>query len=200
MQLSNRQRKMMVWRLVLFSGLVVHKVIWELLKTKSDAPSTPKTQAARTGVKSLIKLAKVAVLAGLAVQTLFLNLFPFRRDSIVRRALGGMLFLAGLATAVAGRLHLGDNWANIEDRQVLPQQSLVTEGIYRLIRHPIYTGDMLLLVGVQLALNSRLVFAAAPLIGVTVRQAIVEESILAGSFPTYQEYRKRTKRFVPYIL
>jgi protein-S-isoprenylcysteine O-methyltransferase Ste14 len=154
----------------------------------------------KMSLKSLLKLVKVAVLAFLVIQTLFLNLFPFRRDSIWRRAFGGALFFGGLMTAIAGRLHLGDNWANIEDYQVLPEQALVTKGVYRYIRHPIYAGDMFLLVGLQLALNSKLVFAMlAPLL-VIAKQAVAEESILAKQFPTYDEYKSQTKRFIPFLL
>jgi len=151
-------------------------------------------------LKAILKVIKVAVLAGLVIQTLFLNLLPFRRDSIWRRALGGLLFFGGLMTAIAGRVHLGDNWANIEDYQVLPEQSLVTKGIYRYIRHPIYAGDMFLLVGLQLALNSKLVFAMFAPSLVIAKQAVAEESILAKQFPTYDKYKAQTKRFIPFVL
>ena len=67
--------------------------------------------------------------------------------------MGLILYTAGLAIAIIGRIELGKNWANIEDYQVLHEQKLVDKGMYRLIRHPIYSGDILLIFGLELALN-----------------------------------------------
>jgi protein-S-isoprenylcysteine O-methyltransferase Ste14 len=189
-----------VWRLVLCLGLVVHKLIWEFLKQSNKGANPAHKPPVTERVKSILKIIKVVVLASLVIQTLFMNLFPFKRDSFWRRAIGGALFFGGLITAIAGRLHLGNNWANIEDYQVLPQQSLVTSGIYRYVRHPIYAGDMLLLVGLQLALNSKLLFAMFVPLLIIGKQAIAEESILAKKFPTYDDYSSQTKRFIPYVI
>jgi len=75
------------------------------------------------------------------------------------RTVGLLIYLGGLALAIAGRLGLGSNWVDLEDSRVLPRHAVVSSGIYRFIRHPIYTGDLLLLAGLQLALNSWLVVA-----------------------------------------
>jgi protein-S-isoprenylcysteine O-methyltransferase Ste14 len=95
---------------------------------------------------------------------------------------------------------LGKNWVDLEDYQVLPEQLLVTEGIYRYVRHPIYTGDVLLLVGLELALNSWLVVAVLIPLAVFVRQALAEEALLSRVFPEYAAYCQRTKRFIPFLV
>ncbi|HEV8525468.1 MAG TPA: hypothetical protein VGQ71_13300, partial [Terriglobales bacterium] len=66
-------------------------------------------------------------------------------------------------------------------------------------RHPIYVGDLLLLVGLELALNSWLVMAVLGLVPFVLRKAILEERILAERLPGYGEYIRRTKRFIPYV-
>jgi protein-S-isoprenylcysteine O-methyltransferase Ste14 len=111
-----------------------------------------------------------------------------------------MIFLTGLLMAVLGRLQLGRNWLDLEDSHVLPDQSLTTGGIYAYIRHPIYAGDILLLIGLELALNSWLVLAVLVPLAVVVRQVLTEESLLSNVFPGYESYRKRTKRFIPFIV
>ena len=103
---------------------------------------------------------KALVLAFVAFQTLFLDLLPIYERPHHFRIIGTGIYFVGLATAVIGRLQLGKNWLDLEDYQLLAGQSLVTHGIYRYIRHPIYTGDILLLVGLELALNSWLVLAS----------------------------------------
>ena len=87
----------------------------------------------------------------------------------------------------------------LEDYRVLPEQSIVNRGIYGYIRHPIYTGDILLLFGLELALNSWLVLGVPVLIIIIVRQALAEEEILSKSFSDYDAYRARTNRFIPFI-
>jgi protein-S-isoprenylcysteine O-methyltransferase Ste14 len=104
-----------------------------------------------------------------------------------------------LGTAVLGRVQLGKNWIDLEDYRVLPEQSLTTKGIYRYIRHPIYSGDILLLTGLELALNSWLVVVVFVPMIVAVKQALAEEALLARVFPAYGEYCRRTKRFIPFI-
>jgi protein-S-isoprenylcysteine O-methyltransferase Ste14 len=83
---------------------------------------------------------------------------------------------------------------------VLPEHSLVQHGLYRYVRHPIYTGDLLMLAGLQLALNSWLVLAVALAAVVVVRQSRVEEAMLARHMPGYPVYRARTKRFIPFVV
>lgn len=185
-------------RLVLVSGLIFHKLIWEVMKKKGN-PGSPHPPF-RVSFKSVVKLLKVIVLAFLVLQTLFLDLFPISGHPALLRVIGTGLFFMGVAVAVAARLQLGKNWVNIEDYQVLPKQSLITGGIYRYVRHPIYAGDILLLVGLELALNSWLVLAVFIPLFVVIRQALDEEALLSRVFPDYAAYCIRTKRFIPFLL
>jgi protein-S-isoprenylcysteine O-methyltransferase Ste14 len=185
-------------RIVLFLGLVFHKFLWELLKAQDGRRKT-RSQAQGFIGKWFIKALKLLVLLFFAVQTLFLDLFPIAQEPANLRILGTVIYFVGLGTAVLGRVQLGKNWVDLEDYQVLPDQSLTTSGIYRYIRHPIYTGDILLLTGLELALNSWLVLVAFVPLVVGVKQALAEEALLTGVFPGYAEYCRRTKRFIPFI-
>jgi protein-S-isoprenylcysteine O-methyltransferase Ste14 len=185
-------------RIVLFLGLVFHKLLWELLKVRDRRRKTRSRAQGFIG-KWLIKPLKLLVLLFFAVQTLFLDLFPIAEEPATLRIWGTVIYFVGLGTAVLGRVQLGKNWVDLEDYQVLPDQSLTTSGIYRYIRHPIYTGDILLLTGLELALNSWLVVVAFVPLAVAVKQALTEEALLARIFPGYADYCRRTKRFIPFI-
>jgi protein-S-isoprenylcysteine O-methyltransferase Ste14 len=185
-------------RLVLFAGLVLHKLVWEIYKLRALPTQTP--PSARSLKTWAVKSAKAIVLVGLLAQTLFLDVLPIMGAPVWLPTAGLLIYLAGLLLAIAGRIQLGKNWANIEDAAVLKQQVLVNEGIYRYIRHPIYAGDMLLLVGLELALNSWLVLLTSVPIVIFVRQALAEEKLLAQSFAGYAAYRQRTKRFIPFLI
>lgn len=185
-------------RLVLFGGLLAHKLLWEVLKRRS--PTERRQQVERGLGSRLIKLAKVVALGGLVAQTLFLDVLPITEQATTLRILGTLIFFVGLGTAVLGRVQLGQNWKDVEDLAVARHDSLATHGIYSYIRHPIYAGDMLLLIGVELALNSWLVLAMVIPIIVFARQANAEETVLARIFQDYATYRTRTKRFIPFLI
>jgi protein-S-isoprenylcysteine O-methyltransferase Ste14 len=184
-------------RVFLFAGLVLHKLVWEILKTGNRADTKP----ASPGLfKRIVKYGKIGVLFFLIAQTLFLELLPIMNEPASLRAIGAAIFALGLAIAITGRAQLGKNWANLEDRQVMRGQQLVQAGIYRYIRHPIYSGDMLLVLGLELALNSWLVLGVLVLIAIVFRQTTKEEALLARAFVNYSEYQKRTKRFIPFVV
>ena len=191
---------MIVLRIFLVLGMVVHKLVWEILKRQASLPPQAKAVPPFFSLKLIVKMGKSLVLLFLIIQTLFLDLFPITDQAITLRSIGIGIYLIGLSVAIIGRIQLGNNWANLEDYQVLPEQSLVKHGIYRFIRHPIYIGDVLLLLGLELALNSWLVLGVIPLFGYVFIQAKSEEKILSRAFQGYDEYRKQTKMFIPYLV
>jgi protein-S-isoprenylcysteine O-methyltransferase Ste14 len=81
-----------------------------------------------------------------------------------------------------------------------PGAELITTGPYRLVRHPMYTALIVMMLGVALY-NGHLVNAAG-LILVTVAvagKAIREERFLGDHFRNYREYAAATPRFIPYL-
>lgn len=181
-------------RAYLLAGLIFHKVVWEVLKRS-------RRQTARISTTArLAKLAKLAILAGILIQTLFLDILPITREPLQLQMAGTAIYTIGLLTAITARWQLGTNWSDIEAAEVKSKQQVVETGIYRYIRHPIYAGDLLLLAGLELALNSWLVLGVAALAPVVLRQALIEERLLVRSLPGYSEYCTRTSRFVPFVL
>jgi len=183
-------------RLYLFSGLVAHKLVWELLKR-----CTPATARPRAAQLTLVKVVKIAILVGILVQTLLPDdVFPIARNATALRLIGTLIYTCGLLTAIVGRFQLGRNWSDIETPTVGEEHTVVTHGLYRFIRHPIYVGDLLLLLGLELALNSWLVLGVFALIPVILRRAVEEEKFLEGQLPGYRLYVQRTKRFIPFVV
>ncbi len=187
-------------QIYLLFGLVLHKVVWELLRQKQDEKPT-ETRANGIGH---VKLLKVGILVGIMVQiwvpeTWLPTWLAIANDSTSIRIAGVIIYTIGLATALAARFQLGENWANIETGQVLTKQEVVAKGIYRFIRHPIYVGDLLLLLGLELALNSWLVLGVLILAPVVMKKAIGEEEMLAEELTGYDAYRERSKRFIPFV-
>jgi protein-S-isoprenylcysteine O-methyltransferase Ste14 len=183
-------------RFYLLAGLVAHKAVWEWLKRGQP----PAARQAHSPFETAVKAVKMGILGGLLAQTMLPTALPIVADAGLLQVAGAAIYTAGLATAILGRLQLGTNWADIEAAQVFGEQTLVASGVYRYIRHPIYSGDLLLLLGFELALNSWLVVGMAAITPVVVRQALREEHMLAGRLPGYTAYQTRTKRFIPLVV
>ncbi|MFC1680326.1 methyltransferase family protein [Pseudomonadota bacterium] len=79
--------------------------------------------------------------------------------------------------------------------------SLITEGPYRWVRHPMYTALMLMMIGVAGYNGHTINYAAASmLIVIVVTKAFREEKLLPQVFPEYPAYARTTKRFIPHAL
>ena len=112
-------------------------------------------------------------------------------------ALGIALTVAGMAFAIWARAYLGGNWSSNVTVKVGHQ--LVRTGPYRWVRHPIYSGLILAMMGT--ALNRRQVRGVVAVIllwvGFTIKSRI-EERFMAATFgPEYDEYRRATGAMVP---
>lgn len=78
---------------------------------------------------------------------------------------------------------------------------LVRHGPYRWIRHPIYTSLMLAGAAAgRLAGDSGTWLAVAGLVVVLSVKSSVEERGLLARYPDYQDYRKGTRRFIPWVI
>lgn len=75
---------------------------------------------------------------------------------------------------------------------------LVTEGPYRLVRHPLYICEGIAIAGVLLQVISPMaVLIAIGIAAVQYRRMINEEAILNSAFPEYRAYAARTPRVIP---
>jgi protein-S-isoprenylcysteine O-methyltransferase Ste14 len=85
--------------------------------------------------------------------------------------------------------------------EVDTEQHVISTGPYALVRHPMYIGALVMLVGVPLALGSWWgLFTIIPITLVIVWRLLDEEKLLAKNLLGYSEYRKKVRyRLVPFI-
>ena len=119
--------------------------------------------------------------------------------SLALQVVGTVVFACGIGVAVWARIFLGRNWGMPMTRKDEPE--LVTSGPYAVVRHPIYTGILLALLGTSLATNLYWLVAFVLSAAYFVYSARVEERVLARTFPAaYPPYRARTKMLIPFVL
>lgn len=96
------------------------------------------------------------------------------------------------------RWHLGRNWSGIVSLK--EGHALVQTGPYRSVRHPIYSGLLLALVGTAMAIGQwRGVLAVACALIALLWKIHVEEEHMRQTFSEYEAYRERTAALIPLL-
>jgi protein-S-isoprenylcysteine O-methyltransferase Ste14 len=134
---------------------------------------------------------------------LLAGVIPFRPFNFVLwsepvvAAIGAGLCVMGTAFAIWARKTLAANWSSSVTFK--EQHELITHGPYRLARHPIYTGLMLMMLGTVLVLGR--VDSLAALITRAILYVFKirnEERLMEQHFPEqYSAYRSRVRALVP---
>ena len=120
---------------------------------------------------------------------------------------GWVGFMPGLALMVGGIavrqwavLTLGRFFTVVV--RVTEDQAVIDRGPYRWVRHPSYTGLLLTLVGLGIALGSwlsLLALATLPTIGLVIRIRVEEDALLTTIGERYREYAENRPRLIPYL-
>ena len=110
---------------------------------------------------------------------------------------GTALTLIGSFINVAGRTQLGANWAN--QIKIYEKHQLQTQGIYRIVRHPLYASTIWMFLGAAVAYLNYAGFLATCIIFIPAMyyRAKQEETLLMERFPEYEGYRQSIGMFFP---
>lgn len=110
--------------------------------------------------------------------------------------LGLVLFGVGSWFGIAGVRSLGRNRTPYP--QPLEDSTLVQHGVYKVVRHPLYSSLMFLSVGWAMVWGSSAALAAAGALTLLLHaKARREERWLRERYSEYRDYERRVKRFVP---
>ncbi|TAK57991.1 isoprenylcysteine carboxylmethyltransferase family protein, partial [Patescibacteria group bacterium] len=130
----------------------------------------------------------------------FQNLFGFSvvEQDFVWRNVGVALVFLGFLIAIWARSYLGRNWNS--SPKIKHDHELVTSGPYHLVRHPIYTGILLMLLGSAITFGNLWTIAFIFYCIFYIYKLKVEEVLMESQFQgEYLEYKKRTKMLIPYV-
>lgn len=111
-----------------------------------------------------------------------------------------VIAVIGLLFTLWARFALGSNWSgNVTFKE---NHELVTSGPYALVRHPIYTGMLLMLLGTVIVSGHAFGFALLALGTVMLwLKSLDEERMMLKHFPdSYPQYRARVRALIPFVL
>jgi protein-S-isoprenylcysteine O-methyltransferase Ste14 len=113
--------------------------------------------------------------------------------------IGFALVGVGLGFAVWARIHLAGNWSGTVTLK--QDHSLTRTGPYRLVRHPIYTGLLVAVLGSAIATAEWRGLVALALVTVSfLRKSSIEERFLTTQFgAAYTRYRAEVPALVPWL-
>ena len=151
-----------------------------------------------TWLALLVSLLSALILLATAVSILAGWLAPLSAlDTLAVTALGFAALAAGVWGYLSAARVLGRLWTPYT--ALLPGHQLVETGLFRLVRHPIYTSLLLLFTGTALAFPTLWSLAAAGLMDlVYVLKALEEDRFLKRYLPGYAEYAGRVpRRLIP---
>lgn len=113
----------------------------------------------------------------------------------------GLSFCAvGAIIAIWSRYMLGKNWSlSIQKKE---NHELVQNGIYKLVRHPIYTGLLLLIIGNAIIVGDYRAIIAVILVFISLWFKLKkEEKLLTDTFGNaYMIYKSRTRALIPFVI
>jgi protein-S-isoprenylcysteine O-methyltransferase Ste14 len=124
---------------------------------------------------------------------------PLLPHTLATGILADLIVLLGLWIAIWARVTLGGNWSS--SVTLKEGHELIQRGPYRLIRHPIYSGLLLMVLGTAILVGRTGGFFAFLIcfcaLWVKARR---EELLLTKNLPGYPEYMARTKALIPSVL
>ena len=111
--------------------------------------------------------------------------------------IGAIMVAIGAVINILGRLTLKNNWAN--HIKIYENHTLVMEGVYKIVRHPLYASIMLMLFGGSLVYRNWLsvlltAFVFIPFMHYRAKQ---EEDLLQKEFAEYKDYKNNVGMFFP---
>jgi protein-S-isoprenylcysteine O-methyltransferase Ste14 len=164
------------------------------LRRRMHAGPTAETRPLQ---KVIITLAFVAMAAMIAVSALDFR-FGWSAVPPAVSVIGDALVATGLLVAMLATIQNGYAAANIN---VETEQRVVSRGLYSVVRHPMYLGNVVLMLGVPLALGSYWALVFVPVgIAVLTARILDEERVLTAELCGYGDYMRTVRyRLVPLI-
>ena len=176
------------------------RIYWTITEKKADREK-PKTKE-RPSIFANVRVTRHGLwLVGLLLLLQFAGLTLFPMPHHWATSFVGLIFVMfGLGLAIVARYQLSTNWANAWEYQIKEKHELITHGVYSVIRHPIYTGIVIAVIGAELVAQSYLFILVCGSFVVAYHQGKKEDSLLESHFgKPYRDYKKHTRMLIPFL-
>lgn len=178
---------------------IIFAAVWTIAAFATKRTVYKQSLAARLGYTIVTAAGAFLVFASSSKQWTPLSI-TLLSPTLTKAVAAAFLCMFGLAFTLWARMTLGGNWSG---RVTLKENhELIERGPYRIVRHPIYTGLMLMLLATALLIGRAGAFAGCLVVfaGFWIK-LLQEERLMMRTFPDqYAAYRRRVKRIIPFVL
>ena len=169
---------------------------WAVAAVGAKRTATGRRWRREVGLRLVVILLIIALLQSRSLRQFLVQTQRSASHSDLLGWTGVALCLLGIGLAINARRHLGRNWGLPMSRKEQPE--LITSGPYALIRHPIYTGLILAMLGSALGVNVFWALLLVPVGAYFIYSARREETVMLQLFPEqYAAYITRTGMLAP---
>lgn len=190
---------MAIFRSIIFAAWLVFVVYWAITAGRAKRNAAVQSWWRQMLLRlAVVALVVIALRVPLVRQELRMAQ-ALQDRSVAMGAIGAALAVLGVGLAVLARSYLGENWGMPMSRKEDP--ALVTRGPYALVRHPIYTGMMIAMLGSAIGFSIKWVLPLVVGGAYFVYSARREEELMRAQFPdAYPPYMRRTWMLIPFVL
>jgi protein-S-isoprenylcysteine O-methyltransferase Ste14 len=181
----------------IISGLwLLFVAYWAVAAVRAKRNASSRLRGSGIGLRLLLILLIAVVVRSPSLREFLAETQRAAGHSNVFGWTGVALCSLGFGLAIYARWHLGSNWGMPMSRKEQPE--LITSGPYATIRHPIYTGLILAMLGSAIGVNIYWALMLIPVGAYFILSARQEESVMLQQFPEqYAAYMARTGMLAP---
>lgn len=158
----------------------------------------PEVQPEKKDNPGVIALPPLILIAFIGLGVILHNLFPLHFIHGPLRTIIGAIFLAySFLVMSLAVLQMRKAGTNIDVRK--PTTAIVTDGIYRFTRNPMYVSMALLLIAISVLISNIWIFILTPAFIIVIQKGVIEreERYLEKKFGSeYMDYKNRTRRWI----
>ena len=150
-------------------------------------------------VKSIVETASMSAFFILIALVVNLGWGTYSYHNTILNIIFLVIYIISIIINLLGRYYLGNNWGN--NIVIYTDQTLVTNGVYRIVRHPLYASIIWAIYSIGVLKSNYCVFILNTIVFIPFMyyRAKQEEKELVRVYKEYEEYQKKTGMFFPNI-
>ena len=151
-------------------------------------------------VKSVVETASMSAFFIVIAFVINLGCGTYSYHNTILNIIFLALYIISIATNLLGRYYLGNNWGN--NVVIYTDQTLVTNGVYKIVRHPLYASIIWAIYAIGVLRSNYCVFILNTFVFIPFMyyRAKQEEKELVKVFKKYEDYQKKTGMFFPNVI
>ena len=151
-------------------------------------------------VKSIVETTSMTLFFIVIWLVISLKAGSFNYQNIYLDIIFIIIYIIGVIFNLLGRYYLGKNWGN--NVIIYNDHTLITNGVYKVVRHPLYASIIWMIYAVGILCQNYLVIILNSVVFIPFMyyRAKQEETELIKIFKEYNDYKKETGMFFPKII